>query len=365
MTNSVRYALLSALVLLAAAAAALGLSFLHDRRLSDAVAAEHLDAIRSAQTLVERAQTDQLIVRAQLIASNQAVTGYIVQSLETSLPGTEVDYASVVDLLEERRSQLGLALAAVLDAEGRIVATTEPLAGRASLGDLPAFLAVRESQAARTAVLVDRTRLLGIAIQPLAVYGASEAYLLVGMPVNQAFAESIAQVGAADVAVIISTADGPLIAASTVPAAESARLTTAFRAMVGKLDGASDGKTDKRFEIDIGGVAHRASLAPLFGDADARLLAVIPSDGGSAVFSAAGLPFLAGVGLALALLALALAMLWFRLLAPAAALAKVMEYTAESGDFRVKAPLAGSKTTTRLAAAFNRVCERVVSSQKS
>ena len=33
-------------------------------------------------------------------------------------------------------------IAAVLDADGRIVATTEPLAGRDGLGDLPAFLAV-------------------------------------------------------------------------------------------------------------------------------------------------------------------------------------------------------------------------------
>lgn len=361
MTNSIRYALLSALILIAAAAAALGLSFLHDRRLSDAVAADHLDAIRSAQTLVERAQTDQLTVRAQLIASNQAVTGYIVQSLETSLPGTEVDYASVVDLLEERRSQLGLAIAAVLDADGRIVATTEPLSGRDSLGDLPTFLAVRESQSARTAVLVDRTRLLGIAIQPLAVYGANEAYLLVGMPINQAFAESIAQVGAADVAVLMSTADGPLIAASTLPTEESARLTAALRAAGGR----TDGKKDLRFEIDIGGVAHRASLAPLFGDAEARLLAVIPNDGGSAVFDASRLPFLIGVGLALLLLAVALAMLWFRLLAPADALARMIEYSAESGDFRVKAPLRGGRAITRIAGAFNRACERVVSSQKS
>lgn len=52
MTNSVRYALFSAFVLIAAAATAAGLYFLHDRRLSDAVAADHLAAIRSAQTLV-------------------------------------------------------------------------------------------------------------------------------------------------------------------------------------------------------------------------------------------------------------------------------------------------------------------------
>lgn len=356
MTHSTRYALHSVLWIIVASAIAFGLVQLHDRRVSEALADEHLDAIRSAQALVERGQTDQLTVRAQLIASNQAVTGYIVQSLESALPGTEVDYASVVDLLEERRSQLGLAIAAVLDSDGRIVAITEPLAGRESFGDLAAFRAARDGKAARTAVFADRTRLLGIAIQPLAVYGASEAYLLVGMPINQAFAESIADVGSADVAVLMRTTDGPLIAASTLPAAESTRLTSALRADAGKRDG--------RFEIAIDGVPHRVSSAPLFGDAGARLLAVIPADRASAVSTASRLPLLVAAGSALLALALALALLWRRIVAPAQALERMIDYCADSGDFRVKAPLGGGRTISRIAEAFNRACARAAGGQK-
>jgi hypothetical protein len=356
MTNTARYALYSALILITAAATALGLLYLHDRRVSDAIADDHLDAIRVAQTLVERSQTDQLTVRAQLIANNQAVTGYIVQSLESALPGTEVDYASVVDLLEERRSQLGLAVAAVLDADGRIVAITEPLAGRDSFGELPAFSAAREAQEARTAVFADRTRLLAIAIQPLAVYGASEAYLLVGMPINQAFAESIGKVGSADVAVLMRTADGPLIAASTLPAADSARLTAALRADTNKSDG--------RFEMVVGGKPHRASSAPLFGDAEARLLTVIPSNRSSTVVTTSRSLLLFAAGIVLLMLAMALLLLWRRILAPADALARMVEYSADSGDFRVKAPLSGGKSIVRIAEAFNRACVRVVSSSK-
>lgn len=356
MTSTARYALYSALTLIAAAATAFGLLHLHDRRVSDAIADDHLDAIRVAQTLVERGQTDQLTVRAQLIASNQAVTGYIVQSLESALPGTEVDYASVVDLLEERRNQLGLAVAAVLDADGRIVAITEPLAGRDSFGELPAFSAAREAQEARTAVFADRTRLLAIAIQPLAVYGASEAYLLVGMPINQAFAESIGKVGSADVAVLMGTADGPLIAASTLAAADSARLAAALRADASKTDG--------RFEIVIGGVPHRASFAPLFGDTGARLLAVIPPNRSSTVSTASRRSLLIAAGIALLVLAMALLLLWRRILAPADALARMVEYSADTGDFRVKAPLNGGKTVVRIAEAFNRACARVVSAPK-
>ena len=356
MTNAARYALYSALILMVAAATASGLLYLHDRGVSDAIADDHLDAIRVAQTLVERGQTDQLTVRAQLIASNQAVTSYIVQSLESALPGTEVDYASVVDLLEERRSQLGLAVAAVLDAEGRIVAITEPLAGRNSFGELPAFSAARETQEARTAVFADRTRLLAIAIQPLAVYGASEAYLLVGMPINQAFAESIGKVGSADVAVLMRTADGPLIAASTLPAADSARLTAALRAGTSNADG--------RFEMVIAGVSHRVSSVPLFGDTDARLLTVIPPNRSSTVVSASRLPLLMLAGIALLALAIALLLLWRRILAPADALARMVEYSADSGDFRVKAPHSGGKAIVRIAEAFNRACARVISTPK-
>lgn len=356
MTTFSRYALSSALILLVAAAGGSGLLYLQHRQVSAALADDHLDAIRSAQALVERGQTDQLTVRAQLIASNQAVTGYIVQSLDSALPGTEVDYASVVDLLEERRSQLGLAIAAVLDADGRIVAITEPLAGRESFGDLAAFRVAREGKPARTAVFADRTRLLAIAIQPLAVYGASEAYLLVGMPINQVFAESIAGVGSADVAVLMRTADGPLIAASTLSATESARLGTALRADAGKRDG--------RFEIAIGGVPHRVSLAPLFGDADARLVALMPSSDASAVAAASRLPLLIAIGMTLLLLSIGTTMLWRRIHAPAEALQRMIDYCADSGDFRIKAPLDGGRTIARIADAFNRACARVVGSQK-
>ncbi len=356
MTNFSRYALSCALILTVAAAIGSGLLYLQHRQVAAALAEDHLDVIHSAQALVERGQTDQLTVRAQLIASNQAVTGYIVQSLDSALPGTEVDYASVVDLLEERRSQLGLAIAAVLDADGRIVAITEPLAGRDSFGDLAAFRAAREGKTVRTAVFADRARLLGIAIQPLAVYGASEAYLLVGMPINQAFAESIAEVGSADVAVLMHTADGPLIAASTLPTADSARLTTALRV--------DTGKREDRFDIVIGGVSHRVSLAPLFGDADARLVAVIPSSGASEVSTASLLPLLIAIGSVLLLLAIALTMLWRRVYAPAHALERMIDYCADSGDFRVKAPLGGGRTIVRISEAFNRACARAAGPQK-
>lgn len=354
-SNRNRYVLSGVLLIAALAAGAYGLLRMQNQRVSAAIAEDHLDAIRGAQALVEGARNDRLKVRAELIASNQAVTGYIVQALESALPGTETDYASVVDLLEERRGQLGLALAAVLDAEGRIVAITEPLAGRESFADLPAFVEARERQQAGTAVLSDRTRLLGIAIQPLAVYGASEAYLLVAMPVNQAYAESIAEVGSAEVAVLMPGADGVLVAASTLNPAESTQLLAAI--------GKDSGKRDGRFDIEVGGVAYRAALAPLSGDREARLLALVPKNRESATLSESRRPLAIAVAVALALALLAMAWLWLRIYAPAEALAKVMEHSADSGDFRVKVQGTGARPLARLAEAFNRLCARATAAK--
>ena len=120
----------------------LALLRMHDERLEDALSQRHLVAIREAQRLVEAQSVRELSLRAELIASNQAVTAYVVQALDAVLPGMEVDAASVADLLEERRQQLGLAMAAVLDADGTLVATTESLS--LDFAALPSFAAARE-----------------------------------------------------------------------------------------------------------------------------------------------------------------------------------------------------------------------------
>lgn len=339
-------------LVVAAIALAAGIVAWHDARLARALEGEQLRELRAAHRAVERQYAREIALRAQMIAGNQAVTGYIAQALDSVLPGTEPDYTSVGDLLEERRGQLGLALVAILGEDGHVLVSTDRLAGQFSYADSPLFRQVREGKSARNGILVEGPRLMEMRILPLAEYGFSEIYLLVATPLDAGFAQAIAETAGPDPgidAVLLADVGGKArVVASTLPAGGDAEVQAAAGAnAAGPVD------------FVIGGVRRAAASAPLFGDAQARVLLLSSPRPGEAVRDAARLPLLAGAGLALA--ALIAGMAWFRVRwrSPLDALLRVATYAADSGDLHVRAPVVGNGAVARLTDAFNRLCARV------
>jgi hypothetical protein len=358
------YTVFSALLIAAAAAAAFAIAAWHEMRLSRALADDDLRDLRAMHRVVERQHGRETALRAEMIAGNQAVTGYIGQALDGALPGIEPDYTSVVDLLEERRAQLGLSMVAILGADGQVLASTDRLTGPLSFGDSPLFRDVRESKLARGGLLVEGERLMDMLVLPLAEYGFSEIYLLVASPVDQRFVQAIVDsvggdtgVAAADkpaagksgvdVAIVAQGPQGDRIAATTLDAKRAAALPLTPPA-----------NAAAPFTLDIGGVPRAVVSVPLFGDAKARVLLLSSPDSGSVARAAARLPLL--VGIALTLLALLVALWWIRRRwwAPFDALSRLVIYAADSGDLHLKAPVAGVAPVARLADAFNRLCAR-------
>lgn len=350
------YAVVSALLIVVAASAVLAIGAWHEARLSRALAAGDLSDLRAMHRVVERQHARETALRAEMIAGNQAVTGYIGQALDGALPGIEPDYTSVVDLLEERRAQLGLSMVAILGADGQVLASTDRLTGPLSFGDSPLFREVRERKLARGGLLVEGERLMDMLVLPLAEYGFSEIYLLVASPVDQRFVQSIADgIGAGpgvgtpgvDIAVIAQGPQGDRIAATTLAAKPAAALPLNLPA------NAAVSAT-----LDIDGVPRAAVAVPLFGDARARVLLISAPDSGAATRAAARLPLL--VGGAAVLFALLVALWWIRRRwwAPFDALSRLVIYAADSGDLHLKAPVAGAAPVARLADAFNRLCAR-------
>lgn len=350
------YAVFSGLLIVLAASAVLAIGAWHEARLSRALAAGDLRDLRAMHRVVERQHARETALRAEMIAGNQAVTGYIGQALDGALPGIEPDYTSVVDLLEERRAQLGLSMVAILGADGQVLASTDRLTGPLSFGDSPLFREVRERKLARGGLLVEGERLMDMLVLPLAEYGFSEIYLLVASPVDQRFVQSIADgIGAGpgvdtpavDIAVIAQGPQGDRIAATTLAAKPAAVLPLNLPA-----------NTAASATLDIDGRPRVAVAVPLFGDARARVLLISAPDSGAATRAAARLPLL--VGGAAVLFALLVALWWIRRRwwAPFDALSRLVIYAADSGDLHLKAPVAGASPVARLADAFNRLCAR-------
>lgn len=324
----------------------IGLVRFHDARLEDALSERHLIAIHEAQRLVQAQSARELGLRAELIASNQAVTAYVVQALDAVLPGMEVDAASVSDLLEERRQQLGLTMAGVLDADGAVVATTESLS--VEFAALPAFAAARDSQQMHTEVVVDGNRVLLVGIQPLAAYGTSEAYLLVATALDREFAASIAAVGDAQIIVAFQAENGaPVATASSLPLDRIAP-----EALTRALSG--DGQA-----VEIADVRYRTRAEPLFGHARARLVALVPPHQERSALSGARLPMRIGALTVLVGAFLLLWAYWTRVRAPLSRLLTMVEHAAQSGDVHLQCPETGSRQVRALTAAFNALLSRL------
>lgn len=342
-----RYLLASVAVVAVTALVAVGLLVWQDGRLAAATAGSHLDTVDAAQQLVESQDARDLSTRAELIAGNQAVIGYVTQALGSALPGTTIDRGSIVDLLEERRDQLGLAVAAVLDSTGKLVASTDRTARVTDFSNDPLFVAASKAQALRTGLLLDGPRLLHIAILPLAAYGSGDAYLLIGIPVGDPYARTIARISDTDVALVATTPKGRVVVASTLPANDHAAVLASLPAKIGA--------DVQRVRLNVDGTTMAGSMSTLLGSGQAQLVGLVAAGRDVSAFTALRLPMAIGCALALLLVALATWLFWSRVLGPLAQLGGVMERAADQGDFRLTAPERGLEAVKRLAAAFNRL----------
>jgi len=235
----------------------IGLFRWQDSRLTTAVANDRLEQMQQVQGLVAEIGRQGLESRGQQIVGNQGVTAYVAQALGGSLPGVVFDTASLVDLLQDRRDQMDLAVAAVIDAQGQVVASTEPFAAGGDFSKNPLYLDASKTGKVQTGLMVDGGRLLRVSIQPLVDYGVGVAQLLVAERIGIEQAQAIADIGHADVALLADTSDGLLMVASTLPAEQQ----------VGLLERLPErGKVDfKRLEISLAGARQDVSVEPLFG----------------------------------------------------------------------------------------------------
>ena len=349
--NGTRFRLLLALaIVLPALLALLALQFARDDARE---ASRTLATLAMTQQLVEDQSNRNLTIRGELIAGNQAVVAYMTQALGSLLPGEAVDYSSIVDLLEERRSQLDLDLAAVVAADGRALAVTDAYAEGHDFARDPVFVEARKTQSVGTGLWRDGERLLHVAMLPLARYNAGDAYLLVAEEVDQDYVKTIAGIAAADVALVASSASSATVVASTLPATDADALSKAVAQW--RAEGAPSGG---RLHLAAG--ASQARSRPLFGSKDVHVLQIARRMPLSATLAAHAPTVILAL---LALLALLAAIAWYgrRVASPLQALEVLLERAATTPDRNLRMDEAGAADVARVSAAFNRF---MASSQK-
>lgn len=307
----------------------------------DAYLAQQRQAGLAALKLVEQQQRDSLRLRSETIAGSQAFVGYVAQALGGALPGVPVDTTSILDLLEERRDQLGLADAAVLDGQGVGIVSTRAFGAGRDLSIDPLVLAAIEQQAFVTGLWRDDDRLLHVGIRPLAEDGSSEGYLVVALPVDGTVARTISDVSGLRVATVANLADGARMFASSLPATPERELAIAVRAAGAEAP-----------RVALGGESFALASSPLLGATDTRWLMLASVDAARRAVLPLLLPTLL-VAFVLWSLCIALALRWrSQVVAPAQALLALFD-RASSGDLHLHAVPQGAAPVATLATAFN------------
>lgn len=311
------------------------------RQTVDAAVRGQREAGIAAQRLIEAQQRESLRLRAETIAGSQAFVGYVAQALGGALPGVPVDTRSILDLLEERRDQLGLADAAVLDGQGSGVVATRAFGAARDLASDPLVLQAIEQQAFVTGLWREDDRLMLVGIRPLAEDGSSEGYLVVALPVDGPLATAVSAVSRLRVATVATTPEGVRVFGSSLTPELQRELAIALRAA---------GGTPRR--VTLSGVTYEVSSAPLLGARDTRWLTLASLE---AARSAALPLLLPTVLVALLLLGIcvALTLQWrARVVRPAQALLALFDRAA-GGDMHLHAVPRGAAPLATLAIAFN------------
>jgi len=329
---------------------ATGLLFWQQTRLQNRLADYRLDTARAVQKLAEQQLGKDLDTRAELIASNQAFIGYVSQAMGGILPGTLADNASIVDLLEERRAQLGLTIAAVINEQGQLIASRDGISEKMDFTQEPLFTETVTSNSTTHGVWFSGHRIFYVSILPLTRYGSDAGFLLAGMPVDQELAELLSQTAGTQIALYAATAEGAEITATTLPPAQAQALQSHLP------KSSSDG--NDRYSAQLEGKVYRGYAAPLFGSDSVRVTGLVATSSGLASWIEIGLPMVCA--LVLFLLVLLVCVRYSRMTTRREIddLARIIERAAQAGDFNLQA----SKTLGLLAPvanAFNRLMARL------
>ncbi len=306
-----------------------------------------ISQLRAAQAEVERGLTAELRLRASLLASDRASMAYIADALSVGAVPGAVDSASISDLLAERRDQLGLDAAGVIDIEGRFVAGTRPWTDSGgNPARHPLFIEARTTQEAAIGLVREDNRLFLGSIQPITRGDTVDAYLYAASAIDAGTLKTLTALAPMDLALVAAAPPAEFLGQSGDLAEAS---------WTAALDRAGATRVDSVVEVTAAG--HRTTLISLFGHGEQALLLARPRQAPENA-SAVAAPLLALAGLLSLLWLLLLASWWRSTLQPLQGACALLERAA-TGDFNLRAPPWQGGMRGRFAAAFDALMLRV------
>ncbi len=309
------------------------------------------DSVREALTRASRVQRgfqdrrfEQLRLIARLFVSDPYVSAYFA---EAAVSG---DALSIVDLLEERQTDLGFDFAVALDPDGRVLARTGgPTALGADLSDEPLVRGALEEFEAY-GIWRERDNLYYAVAVPLSAGAALTGFLIAGYAIDDLAALEMQQIGGTEVVFLAGRPGAVRIVASTLDDASNEEL-------MAQLAAATETSAGAQLELTLGGrdwIAVEHPLADGSGSSTARVLSLVSMDAQMAPFRTMRRTIAVTGWVAMLLAATALLWLTRRALEPVARLSEAARL-AVGGRFDTEVRVERQDEVGELADAFNQL----------
>lgn len=254
------------LIALSVGAAVAVTSFLV-RRIARAAAQEALASSSSVQEIVQGQTQERLKLISRVFANDPYLAAYVAQA------SSEMDVASILDLLGERQQDLGFDFAILLDPNGRVIARTDRLqaSGQNLAGRPLVARALEELEAA--GIWEEDGRLYDAAVVHLRRESSLLGFMVTGFAITDQSARGIHDVSGADIAYVALGQGGPKVVATTLGTTTARSLEAMLRSR-GQLlqeafakaeggDGNEAGASEMELELD--GERWSALASPLAG----------------------------------------------------------------------------------------------------
>ena len=345
-------ALCCALLALLTLGIAIAVGVFQFRTSVDVLARVQLNNAKTAQNYLFAQRRSDLQRASASMATNPGFIGYMAKALSPNPVTGAIDIASIRDLLDERRREFHLGIAAIVSPAGRVIAAS----GDASLDDnnLATDPMLRDARKTISYVAGIRRDAQGaqlVAFTPVLSGGTLEAWLLTGDGLNSTYIKNLANVTRVDAALVVTDQSGTTVLASNLSQDTAAQLRNALAST--PLPDRDNHRGDIKLNL---GNARRNAYIAYFPDSHKNVFVVLlqPITEVNAMRSAVAVSLALGVAALMLLGVIFTLVFWLRFVRPLAALSRLCDYSL-NGDYALTAGPSASRTIAHVNRAFNHV----------
>jgi HAMP domain-containing protein len=322
------------------------------RAVAQQSASKTLDTAQSIHKYVDEQRLQHLADASLGIATNPNFASSIARALHPDASaGQARDVASIRDLIDERRREAHLDAAAILDANGVVVATVgDSFLAEHNLTTLAAVVESRRNAAQASGLINDDRRIPLVSVTPLLHNATLQGLLVTGMRFDDSVLKTMAHVAQIDFALVSVPPTGPQVLSSSLDPRDSELLAKGVSARRIPL---LENDTTAPTEIQLGEETwslRTVALGPSSGKT--FLLSLVPPTHREAARAAIAPALIAAMVAMLVVLLILIAVLWGSVLKPLIRIAELSERTMR-GDYALEMKPAGIGLVRRIGVAFN------------